>query len=118
MYFKRNKEFQERFKRRATKLFQRYGHFCQQDAALAHDQFTFHIKTCRVPVNQGLCYMNMETEQFFLKPRGDRLLMNQNPSPLPGEKERLPKEIITIEVEQPSLTHGYQAVEFFLTGKV
>ena len=60
--------------------------------------------------------MNMETEQFFLKPRGDRLLTNQNQLGGSNEQERLPKEIITIEVEQPSLPHDYQTVEFFVTG--
>ena len=95
----------------------RYGSFCQRDAILDDTQFTFHIKTCRVAVNQGLCYMNEDTEHFYLKPRCEKSTLPALSQALLNGKKLIPKEIIAIEVEQPSKVPGPVFVEFYVTGK-
>ena len=94
----------------------RYGSFCKRDAALDETHFTFHFRTCRVPVHQGLCYMNEETEQFYLKPRCDKLVLQLVPGIPLSERKTTPREIIVIELEQPMNVDGYEFVEFFVTG--
>ena len=88
------------------------------DALLDDTQFTFHLKTCRVAVNQGLCYMNEETEQFYLKPRCEKSSLPAVTQALLSGKKLIPREIITIELEQPEKASGYDTVEFYVTGKI
>ena len=61
-----------------------------------------------------MCYMNSKTELFYLKARAENAPISVLST---GDVSKsIPRELIVIDIEQPTNLGNYEFVDFFVTG--
>ena len=91
----------------------KFGHIYPNDVFLRSDEYTFHFKTSKEAVNQGLCYYAIKHHTYFVKARSDNCDWVLQKS---ADKNWKPKEVIYIEIEKPVNGKSFKYVDFFVTG--
>ena len=98
-------------------LMVKFGHVYPSDVFLRSDEYTFHFRTSKDVVNQGLCYYAVKQHVYFVKSRSDNCgVAMQNSQTNKADKDWKPKEVIYIEVETPINGKKYKYVDFYVTG--
>ena len=91
-------------KSRMDNLQQRYGHIPPGAAKPNLLGYYLHLKVDQRAVNQGLCYLNLSLNTYYIKSRKSCGI------------GQLPKELICMELERPMIASGHTHIEFFVTG--
>ena len=89
---------------RAQMLKARYGQV--EPGADSDDLFTYHLHFKCNPraVNQGSCFLNVETNTYYVKSRRS------------NSTDQIPKEMIFLDLEMPTVRLGHSHINFYLTG--